>query len=58
MHETGYSLRLAQHNWHVIHGALVGGIDLSMTRRRRWYRKAVSPEEETNQSRVKKSLVS
>jgi len=27
MHETGYPLRLARHNWHVIHGALVGGID-------------------------------
>jgi uroporphyrinogen decarboxylase len=27
LHETGYSLRLARHNWHVIHGALVGGID-------------------------------
>jgi uroporphyrinogen decarboxylase len=27
IHETGYSLRLARHNWHVIHGALVGGID-------------------------------
>ena len=26
-HETGYSLRRARHNWHVIHGALVGGID-------------------------------
>ena len=37
---------------------LVGGIDLLMTRRRRWYRKAVSPEEETSQSRVKTFLVS
>jgi uroporphyrinogen decarboxylase len=27
MHETGYSLRLAHHNWHTIHGALIGGID-------------------------------
>jgi len=34
MHETGYSLRLAQHNWHVIHGALVGGIDFRNYRTR------------------------
>jgi hypothetical protein len=27
MHETGYSLRLASHNWHTIRGAIVGGID-------------------------------
>jgi len=27
MHETGYSLRLARHNWHTIRGAIVGGID-------------------------------
>jgi uroporphyrinogen decarboxylase len=27
MHETGFSLRLARHNWHTIRGAIVGGID-------------------------------
>jgi len=27
LHESGYSMRLARHNWHTIHGALVGGID-------------------------------
>jgi uroporphyrinogen decarboxylase len=27
MHETGYSLRLARHNWHTIRGAIVGGLD-------------------------------
>lgn len=27
MQETRYSLRLAHHNWHTMHGALVGGID-------------------------------
>jgi transposase len=37
---------------------LVGGIGLSMTRRRHWYRKEVSAEEETGKSRMKKSLVS
>lgn len=36
---------------------LVGGIDLSMTRRRRWYRKEVGAEEESNKSREKKALV-
>jgi uroporphyrinogen decarboxylase len=27
MHETGYSLRLARHNWHTMRGAIVGGLD-------------------------------
>jgi len=37
---------------------LVGGIDLSMTRRRRWYRKEAGAEEESGKSRMKNSPVS
>jgi hypothetical protein len=36
---------------------LVGGIDLSMTRQRRWYRKEVGVEEENSKSRRKKAIV-
>ena len=37
---------------------LVGGIDLSLTRRRRWHRKEAGAEEESGKSRMKNSPVS